>query len=99
MQDNYTKSKRADRDLKSIIIRGMTDFGEAQTDKYIAGLHDKMQLLAERPDIGREYVHSRTQLTYLCFPHESHMIYYRKRKDDIFITRILHVRMLPEKHI
>ena len=99
MQGNYTKSKRADRDIQAIVIHGLTDFGEVQVDAYLNGLKNKMKLLANSPDIGREYVHSRTQRRYLRFRHESHVIYYRKRTNDIIITRILHVRMLPENHL
>ncbi len=77
----------------------MEDFGMDQTLKYMAGLKERIKLLAERPDIGRRFEHTLTKHKYLFFRYESHVIYYRKRKSDIFIVRILHTKMLPEKHL
>lgn len=77
----------------------MEDFGMDQTLKYMAGLKERMELLAKRPEIGRTFEHTLTKNQYLFFRYESHVIYYRKRKNDIFIVRILHSKMLPEKHL
>ena len=97
--NTYIRSKRTKQDIQQITRRSVEDFGETQTLKYMADLKAKMQLLAERPDIGRDFVHSRTRRQYLFFRHESHVIYYRKRTSDVFIVRILHIKMLPEKHL
>jgi len=82
-----------------MIKRSMEDFGEEQTLKYMSGLKERMQLLAERPDIGRRFEHTLTEHQYRFFRYESHVIYYLKRDSDIFIVRILHTKMLPEKHL
>ena len=82
-----------------MIKRSMEDFGEEQTLKYMAGLKERMQSLAERPDIGRRFEHTLTEHQYLFFRYESQVIYYLKRDSDIFIVRILHTKMLPEKHL
>ena len=97
--NTYIRSKRTKQDIQQITRRSVEDFGETQTLKYMVDLKAKMQLLADRPDIGRDFVHSRTKRQYLFFRHESHVIYYRKRKCDVFIVRILHIKMLPEKHL
>ena len=77
----------------------MEDFGETQTLEYMAGLKERMQFPAERPDIGRRFLHTNTEQQYLFFRYESHVIYYRKCKGDIYIVRILNSKMLPEKHL
>lgn len=99
MRSKHTKSKRADIDIKAIIIRSMEDFGEAQTDSYIEGLEKALHELAKTPDKGRSFVSDRTGQKYSRYRYVSHVIYYRKRKGDIFIVRILHSRMLPANHL
>lgn len=99
MASKYTKSKRTDQDIKSITKRSMEDFGEMQTDKYMDGLSGTLDMLANSPERGHEFIHGKTQRTYLYYRYVSHVIYYRKRKNDIFVTRILHTKMLPEKHL
>jgi toxin ParE1/3/4 len=99
MQAKYTKSKRADHDIRTIIIRSMADFGEAQTDKYIEGLESALCELAEAPGKGRSFVSDRKGREYSRYHYVSHVIYYRKRQDDILTVRILHEKMLYENHL
>ena len=99
MPGSYTKSKRADRDIRAITKRSMADFGEIQTDKYMEGLEKTLNMLADNPERGRNFTHGTTNRTYLFYRYISHVVYYRQRKNDIFIVRILHTKMLPEKHI
>jgi toxin ParE1/3/4 len=95
----YTKSQRADQDIKTITHRSLVDFGEEQTDKYMAGMKAALGSLAEHPTIGRSFTHEKTRLAYLYFRYVSHVVYYRQRKNDILIVRILHIKMLPEQHL
>lgn len=97
--NSYTRSKKSTQDIREITKRSIEDFGEAQTLRYMAGLKERVQLLADRPDIGRRFTHTHAKQQYLFFRYESHVIYYRKREIDIFIVRILHSKMLPEKHL
>lgn len=99
MAGNYTKSKHTDRDIVHITVRSFRDFGEQQTVKYIDGLTERLQWLADSPERGRVFTHRETGHEYLYYPHVSHVIYYRLRKDDIYIVRILHKKMLPEKYL
>jgi toxin ParE1/3/4 len=99
MPRSYTRSKRADQDIKQIIKRSMADFGELQTDKYIEGLEETLNMLAEHPDWGHTFTPEKTKRIYLRYRYMSHVVYYRQRKHDIFIVRILHTKMLPEKHL
>ena len=99
MAGKYQKSKRTDHDIAHLTARSFTDFGEQQTIKYTNGLTQTLQDLADNPQKGREFVHGKTQRVYLYHRYISHVIYYRQRKDDIFIVRILHKKMQPEKHL
>ena len=65
MANKYTKSKRADRDIARITARSFEDFGEQQTIKYMGGLTERLQSLADDPDRGRLFTHSKTGRTYL----------------------------------
>lgn len=99
MTGKYVKSKKVDHDIVHITAQSFSDFGERQTLKYIDGLIETLQMLADTPELGRDYVHATTQRSYLFHRYISHVIYYRKRKNDIFLVRILHTKMLPENYI
>ena len=99
MVARYTKSKVADRDIEHITAHSFSNFGKRQTIKYMDGLAELLQLLADHPKCGHTFIHSKTGKVYLHYPYVSHVIYYRQRGSDIFIVRILHKRMLPEKHL
>ncbi len=88
MQGKYTKSKKTDQDIKRITKRSISDFGEQQTDKYLYGLEQCLQLLADNPNLGRTCDELRQG--YQRHEYESHIIFYRKRKNDIFIATIIH---------
>lgn len=95
----YTLSKRSHQDIQEIAEYSLSEFGETQTKTYMAGLKEKIALLSEQTDLGRDFTHTRSQRVYKSYRYQSHVIYYRKREHDIFIVRILHIRMLPEKHL
>lgn len=99
MPSSYTRSKRADQDIKHITKQSIFDFGELQTDKYLAGLEETLQLLADNPKLGCGYTSGKTKTDYHYHRYVSHVIYYRQREQDIFVVRILHKKMLPEKHL
>ena len=96
MANRYVYSKRAARDLKKIYIDTAREWGVAQADKYAAGLENVLTLLAENPNLGRRCDEIRAG--YRRFEHARHIIFYRGRKADIFIVRILHDRMDSERH-
>ena len=99
MPNSYTKSKRADQDIKHITKRSILDFGERQTNIYMEGLEETLEMLAKDSERGRTFTHSITKRTYQHYRYVSHVVYYRQRKHDIFIIRVLHTKMLPEKHL
>lgn len=93
MAKAFTRSNKADLDINKITKWSLSNFGRNQTLLYMAGMDAHFQTLAENPNIGRTY------LNYFYSRYESHVIYYRQRKNDILIARILHKSKLPKKHI
>ncbi len=99
MKANYILSRKAAQDIQQITQQSIADFGRLQTDDYMDGMGHSLDIVADSPDIGLSFIHSRSQRIYFRHRYVSHMIYYRQRKNDIFIIRILHVKMLPERHL
>lgn len=92
---HYTKS--AERDLQG--IRRYTDevWGAEQSDVYLSLLEETCEhILPTRARFGR-LVPNRPNL--MRWRVESHDIYFREVDDGIEIVRILHVRMLPTRHL
>lgn len=99
MSSVYTISNRADQDIKKITLRSLTDFGENQTDKYMAGMKAALEAIADTPSLGRPFTPKKSTREYLYYRYVSHVVYYRLRKNDVFIVRMLHTKMLPEEHL
>lgn len=93
MPNKYTFSKRADKEISKILEYSYREFGLGldQAEKYKTGLENCFQLLADDPGMGRICNDIRNE--YFRHEHESHIIFYRQRSDDIFITAIIHDRM------
>ena len=93
----YTLSKQAESDVKNLIRRSYLSFGFEITDKYQKGLNNCFGLLASEPSIGTSADGLRAQ--YHKFPYKSHVVYYKIRKKDVFIVRLLHERMDKLKNL
>ena len=93
----YTLSKQAESDVKNLIRRSYLSFGFEITDKYQKGLNNCFGLLASEPSIGTSADGLHAQ--YHKFPYKSHVVYYKIRKKDVFIVRLLHERLDKLKHL
>ncbi len=93
----YTLSKQAGRDVKKLIQSSYSNFGFDVTNKYQRGLNNCFSLLASEPSIGVSADSLRSE--YRKFPYKSHVVYYKARKKDIFIVRLLHERMNELDHL
>ena len=91
MQNKFKLSVKARAEIKKIFRYSFQQFGENQAVKYKVGLEECFQLLADNPDMGRECNGIRDG--YFRHEHESHIIFYRQRSNDIFIITIIHDRM------
>lgn len=93
----FELAQRAQADLQAIADYTIERWGVAQTQKYLQALETRMLQLAERPLLG----HQRSDLAegVLCFPIESHVIYYARAGFGIFVLRVLHKRQDPHRHL
>ncbi len=89
-------SKLAERDLASIGAYTMRTWGTAQAERYLADLEESCRLLAATRELGAPCDHIRPGLRYI--EKGRHAIFYRRKSSGILVVRILHQRMLPERH-
>lgn len=83
--------------MDNIADYSFDQFGREQTHRYRDGLLQMFELLANYPDMGRDYSHLRRGLR--RFEHESHSIFYRKSGGDILILRVLGQAQLAARHL
>ncbi len=93
----YRYTRQADRDLASLIEYSIETWGEAVADRYILGLFERLEGLAENPSLGREYSHIIPGL--LRYEHRSHSIYFQRETTGVLIVRILGAAPDPARHL
>jgi toxin ParE1/3/4 len=93
----YRQSKLAEKDLEAIIDYTTDRWGEAQAVRYIKDLRDRFQQIADTPLLGRAC--HRIRPGYRRIEQGSHVIFYRQDAGSIVVSRVLHQRMLPRRHI
>lgn len=93
---SYRLSRRAEADLMDIGRYTLEARGEAQFVRYMDELESCCRMLAENPGLGRPCDHIRPGLRRIR--EGKHVIFYRQHAEGILIVRILHGRMLPERH-
>lgn len=87
----------AKNDLREIYRYGLRQWGQAQSDSYLAAIKDQFWSLTEQPLIGIE----RTDLlpNTRSLPSQSHTLFYRVTTNRVEIIRILHSRQDPQRHL
>ncbi|MFD2191574.1 type II toxin-antitoxin system RelE/ParE family toxin [Pistricoccus aurantiacus] len=70
--------------------------GARQADACTDDLESTSRLLASTPLMGHQYPGIANEVR--RHDHQRHAIFYRLRKYDIFVVRILHQQMEPMKH-
>lgn len=93
----FELSRLALTDLHAIADYTLERWGREQTLAYIEALQDRLTELAHQPLLGRR----RDELAQdvLCFPFESHVVFYLGTDFGISVVRILHKRQDPSRHI
>jgi len=87
----------AQDDLKKIYQFGALNWGAARASDYIEQLKMRLWSLTKHPQIG---IKRDELLSTLCsLAVERHVIFYRVKKQQIEIVRILHCRQDPQRHI
>ena len=89
-------SRRAEGDLLSIGGYTLRTWGEVHAVRYIGDLEVCCQALADNPALGRLCDDVRPGLRRL--EHGKHVVFYRQVRGGIVVSRILHQRMLPDRH-
>jgi toxin ParE1/3/4 len=89
-------SRRAESDLLSIGDYTLRTWGKGQAARYIRKLEMCCQALADNPALGRSCDDVRPGLRRL--EHGKHVVFYRRERDGILVSRILHHSMLPGRH-
>jgi len=75
-----------------------SQWGQEQSVKYLREIYNKIELLAQRPQIGMNRMDELGDGMYSYFV-GSHTIYYRYDQKSIVIHAILHQSMTPELHL
>ncbi len=90
-------SKLARPDLIEIADYTVDNWGLQQAARYLDGLEGCFKQLALSPGLGRPCDGIRPG--YRRLEHEMHVVFYRVDQDGLLISRVLHKRMLPSKHL
>ena len=92
----YHLSRLADNDLLNIAEYTIQEFGIKQARQYRDALENCFLTLAENPNMGRKADELATGLK--RFEHQSHIVFYLKDNEDLFIVRVLHNRVDVIRH-
>jgi toxin ParE1/3/4 len=71
-------------------------WGPVQATRYLDELEACCQRLADNPATGRACEHVRPGLRRM--EQGKHVLFFRREPGGILVSRILHERMLPERH-
>ena len=86
-------SVSAKADLLRIGAHTLETWGVAQAERYLDGLEQCAKMLADHPSLGRPCTWIRPGLR--RFEKGQHILFYRRLRDGIIVSRILHQSMLP----
>lgn len=92
----FRVSRRAEADLLDIATYTLRTWGEDQAIRYVNDLEVCCQRLADNPELGRACDYVRPGLRRV--EHGRHVLFYRIEAKGILVSRILHQRMLPDRH-
>jgi toxin ParE1/3/4 len=90
-------SRRAEADLLGIGVHTLRTWGEGQAVRYVDALEAFCRTLADNPSLGRSCDNVRRGLRRV--ESENHVVFYREEAGGILVSRILHQRMLPKRHV
>ena len=93
----YRLSRLALKDLEALAKYTEERWGFVQAHRYISDLNRTFAELAEHPHLGRSF--DKLKRGYRRFEQGTHVVLYRVEEGGVFISRILHQRMLPRRHV
>ena len=89
----WTLTNMARADFSDILLYTRESWGDDQAERYLAILLDGLDLLAQRPGIGRMCAQLIPGLR--RFEVGKHVIFYKPDSHGILVSRILHQNRLP----
>jgi toxin ParE1/3/4 len=93
----YKLSPKAAADLEGIYEYTILQFGLAQAQDYLTGLHRLFYTLADHPMYGRSASQLAPELRRAEY--QSHVIFYQPQDDGVLIVRVLHGRQDVRAHL
>lgn len=94
---DYRLTEAADNDILQIAIYTLRTWGEAQSDRYLNGMHKLFGRLSVKPELGINCDSIRPG--YVRFRYRSHIVFYRKVSSGVLIIRVLHGQMDFVRHL
>ncbi len=97
-KNQYRISQQAIDDLNDIWVYTFNKWSKKQADRYYDLIMEEIEFIADNYLVGKSAEHTRKN--YRVTKIKSHLIFYRKIKNEIAeIVRILHQRMDIKKHM
>lgn len=93
----FKLSPSADQDLVNIFHYSIQKFGEKRAELYIKNLNDSFRILAQQPELGKDYGFVRSNL--LAYSVVSHIVFFKVSVWGITILRVLHRSMDYGRHL
>ena len=93
----YVLSKKASTDLANIFQYTYKNFNIIQAESYLLELGKCFIKLSNEPGLAHKVEDIRKD--YFRYLFRKHAVYFKARKDDIFIIRVLHQQMKYELHL
>lgn len=93
----YKLSARARKDLDDIIDWTIENISVKAMRDYHQSLIQCFENIVQNPHIGTKNTQYKKGV--FCFNHQSHRIFYKINKNNIFITRLLHQSMSVRQHL
>ena len=94
---NYILTKEAESDLEKIWLYTFENWSSEQADRYLNFLLDEFDYLCLKPDSGNDF--GKIRKGYWRSKVNSHFVFYKIKKDQIEIIRVLHEMMDIESHL
>ena len=93
----YFLSQKASADLANIFQYTYRNFTLAQAESYLSELERCFIMLSTEPELAHKVEDIRKE--YFRYLFRKHAVYFKTRKEDIFIIRVLHQQMKYELHL
>ena len=84
-------------DLDGIFEYTIVNFGLAQAQDYLSGLHERFGSLSEQPLLGRSAMRLSPKLR--RHEYRSHVVFYVPQDGGVTIVRVLHRSMDAPRHL